>query len=67
MYTVAKFVKVSNERSILKEENEAFYYLVQRGILLSLKEIGTLNEGQFRLAEKKLKEQYRAGILLDEL
>ena len=39
-----------------------FFYELQRGVLLSLKEEGKLNEMQYRHAEEALKEQRRVII-----
>lgn len=63
MYSTAKLKSVVNDRKITREQDALFYFELQRGILLSLREIGILTEIQLRNAEEDLKEQYRSTIL----
>lgn len=62
MYTTTKFVRVKDNRAINRQTDSEFFFECQRGVLLSLKEIGTLTEMQFKHAEEILKEQRRAAI-----
>ena len=66
MYTTAKLTKVENNQTITRDAYVDFFYELQRGVLLSLKEEGKLTEMQYRNAEDALKEQrsviIRAGI-----
>lgn len=62
MYTTTKFVRVEDNRTITSQKDSEFFFAFQRGVLLSLKEIGTLTEMQFKHAEETLKEQRRATI-----
>ena len=65
MYTSVKLVKIENNQTITKEVYVDFFHELQRGVLLSLKEEGKLNEMQYRNAEEALKMQqrdsYRSG------
>lgn len=54
----AVLVRVEHDREITKETDPKFWFEYQRAILLSLKEKGTLNEMQYRYAEKKLNNQF---------
>lgn len=56
MYTTTKLLSVENSRNITKEDDSEFFFELQRGVLLTLKENGTLNEMQYRAAEEMLKE-----------
>ena len=62
MYTTVKFIKISENRSITRERDSDFFFELQRGVLLSLKEAGKLTQTQYRNAEEALKEQRRAII-----
>lgn len=62
MYTTAEFVRVNNDRPITRQSDPEFYFAFQLGVLLSLKEQGTLTETQFKYAQDALKEQRRAII-----
>lgn len=57
MYTTTKLLCVENNRNITKEDDSEFFFELQRGVLLTLKENGTLNEMQYRAAEEMLKDQ----------
>lgn len=59
MYTTTKFVRVDNTRAITRGTDPEFYFELQRGVLLSLKEQGTLTEMQFKYAEDALRKQHR--------
>lgn len=62
MYIVAKACKLENSREITRQNDQMFYYEMQRGVLLSLKDQGTINEAQFRKADFVLKEQCRENL-----
>lgn len=62
MYTTAKLIKVENNQTINKDAYVDFFYELQRGVLLSLKEEGKLTKMQYRNAEDALKEQRRVII-----
>ena len=63
MYTTTEFVRVDNARTITRQTDFEFYYECQQGVLLALKEQGTLTEMQFKYAQDALKEQRRAMAL----
>lgn len=50
---------IENNRGITKEEDGAFLFILQRCLLLHLRERGLLNEMQYRRAEEKLRHQMR--------
>lgn len=53
---------IDNSHPITKETDQAFLYLLQSSLLLALKELGQLNEIQYRNAEEQLKGlQRKAG------
>lgn len=62
MYAATKFVRVDNDRTITRQTDSEFYFAFQRGVLLSLKEQGTLTEMQFKYAQDALKEQRMAIV-----
>lgn len=62
MYTTAKLISVENNQTISKDAYVDFFYELQRGVLLSLKEEGKLTKMQYRNAEDALKEQRRVII-----
>ena len=62
MYTTVKLIKVAENRSITRERDSDFFYELQRGVLLSLKDMGKLTQMQYRNAEEALKEQRSAII-----
>lgn len=49
--------KIEYDRKIVWESDSEFLFEYQRAVLLALKEIGTLNEMQYRYAENELKNQ----------
>lgn len=62
MYTTVKLIKVEGNQTITRDAYVDFFYELQRGVLLSLKEDGKLSEMQYRNAEEALKEQRRAIV-----
>ena len=62
MFTTVRLTNVENNQTISRDVNFNFFYELQRGVLLSLKEDGKLNEMQYRNAEEVLKEQRRVII-----
>lgn len=59
MYTSAKLFEITGDRVITPVTDPEFYYTLQVGVLLTLKEDGSLTEMQYRHAEETLKEQKR--------
>lgn len=62
MYTTIKHIKTEDNQPITPDAFADFFYELQRGVLLSLKEDGKLSQMQYRNADEALKEQ-RSGIL----
>ena len=62
MYTTVKLIKVEDNQTITRDAYVDFFYELQQGVLLSLKEDGKLSEMQYRNAEEALKEQHRAIV-----
>ena len=62
MYTTVKLIKVEDNQTITRDAYVDFFYELQQGVLLSLKEDGKLSEMQYRNAEGALKEQRRAIV-----
>lgn len=58
----ARLAGIEHDRKITKEMDSQFLFEYQRAILLSLKDSGALNEAQYRYAEGKLRNQFRAHI-----
>lgn len=54
--------KIEYDRKIVWESDSEFLFEYQRAVLLALKEIGTLNEMQYRYAENVLKNQRRTFV-----
>ena len=54
--------KIEYDHKIVRESDSEFLFEYQRAVLLALKEIGTLNEMQYRYAENGLKNQYRTFV-----
>ena len=50
---------IENNREIVWDSDGEFLFEYQKAMLLALKELGTLNEMQYRYAEAALKEQQR--------
>ena len=57
-----RLFQIDNCHQISKQNEGNFIFLIQRAVLLGLKEAGRLNEMQHRQAEATLLEQYRANI-----
>lgn len=53
--------KIEYDRRIARDTDSEFLFEYQRAVLLALKEIGTLNEMQYRYAENSLKNQRRTS------
>lgn len=49
--------KIENNREIIWDLDSEFLFEYQKAMLLALKELGTLDEIQYRYAEQTLKEQ----------
>ena len=62
MYTTVKLARVEDDRPLTRDSDIDFFFELQRGVLLSLKDMGKLTEMQYRNAEEALKEQRRAII-----
>lgn len=62
MYTTVTLIKVEDNQTITRDAYVDFFYELQQGVLLSLKEDGKLSEMQYRNAEEALKEQRRAIV-----
>ena len=50
---------IENNREIIWDSDSEFLFEYQKAMLLALKELGTLDEMQYRYAEATLKEQQR--------
>ena len=50
---------IENNREIILDSDSEFLFEYQKAMLLALKELGTLDEMQYRYAEATLKEQLR--------
>lgn len=50
---------IENNREIVWDSDSEFLFEYQKAMLLALKELGTLDEMQYRYAEVTLKEQLR--------
>lgn len=62
MYVKTTLVRTENDREIKRTTDSEFFYEIQRSVLISLKEDGTLTETQYRYALDTLTEQRRALI-----
>jgi hypothetical protein len=49
--------KIDNDRKVDRNLDGEFLFEYQKALLLALKEMGTLDEMQYRYAEQKLKNQ----------
>ena len=49
-------VRVENDREITKKTDREFWLLLEKGLLLALREKGWLTEGQYSLALKKVEK-----------
>lgn len=50
-------LQIENDREISPETDEEFFDVLWRGLLLSLKKDGFMNEAQLRRAEEKIRTQ----------
>ena len=55
----AVLLSIENNREIILDSDSEFLFEYQKAMLLALKELGTLDEMQYRYAEAALKEQRR--------
>ena len=64
----SKLVNIRGDREIRKEGDYGSWYHLEQGLLLALRESGTLNAMQYRMAEEALREQRaeRARRLMKE-
>lgn len=53
---------IENNREINLDSDSEFLFEYQKAMLLALKELGTLDEMQYRYAEGTLKEQLRTFV-----
>lgn len=58
MEDVAVLQIIENNREISRDSDSKFLFEYQKAMLLALKELGTLDEMQYRYAETILKEQH---------
>ena len=59
MEDTAVLQTIENNREIIWDSDSEFLFEYQKAMLLALKELGTLDEMQYRYAEAALKEQRR--------
>lgn len=57
MDTITVLEKIDNDRKVDRNLDGEFLFEYQKALLLALKEMGTLDEMQYRYAEQKLKNQ----------
>ncbi|WP_283673049.1 hypothetical protein [Butyricicoccus sp. Marseille-Q5471] len=55
-------IAVTDKQKITCKTHAQFWFAYQKSILLAIKEKGTLDEMQYRRAEKKLEIQFYAGL-----
>ena len=60
MYTTIKLITIRENGPVTRETHADFFFELQRGVLLSLREMGKLTQMQYRNGEKNLEEQRRA-------
>ena len=53
---------IENNREIVWDSDSEFLFEYQKAMLLALKELGTLDEMQYRYAEATLKDQRRQYV-----
>ena len=53
---------IENNREIVWDSDSEFLFEYQKAMLLALKELGTLDEMQYRYAEATLKEQLHTFV-----
>ena len=56
----ARLTEIAEAHTVTQETEPAFWFLMQRAILLALREDGVLSEAQLSWAEGKLQQQRRA-------
>ena len=57
MDTITVLEKIDNDRKVDRNLDGEFLFEYQKALLLALKDMGTLDEMQYRYAEQKLKNQ----------
>lgn len=62
MKTMFRLVSIENQHAINASTDSDFLFLMQRAVLMGLKEAGSLSELQYRHAEESLLKQYRENI-----
>ena len=62
MEDMAVLQTIENNREIVWNSDSEFLFEYQKAMLLALKELGTLDEMQYRYAEATLKEQLRRFV-----
>ena len=62
MEDAAVLQTIENDREIRWDSDSEFLFEYQKAMLLALKELGTLDEMQYRYAEATLKEQLRTFV-----
>ena len=64
----SKLLKIEGDREIRKDTDYDCWYHLEQGLLLALRESGTLNAMQYRMTEEALREQraQRARRLMKE-
>ena len=53
----SKLMNIRENREIRKDKDYDCWYSLEQGVLLALRESGTLNAMQYRMAEEVLQEQ----------
>lgn len=62
MQDTAVLQTIENDRKIVWDSDGEFLFEYQKAMLLALKELGTLDEMQYRYAEQVLKEQLHTFV-----
>ena len=64
----SQLMKIEGDSEIQKDADYDCWYFLEQGLLIALKESGTLNTVQYRMAEEALREQRaeRARQLMNE-
>ena len=62
MEDAAVLQTIENNREIRWDSDSEFLFEYQKAMLLALKELGTLDEMQYRYAEATLREQLRTFV-----
>ena len=58
--------RIENNRKLTSDTDFEFFYALQQGLLLALKELGQLDEMQYRAAQQHLNKQRAANIRVRE-